>query len=143
MKQQKIAVIVFLGIFGGLLIHSYQVYEVVPIVYAQEPDAPRVILVGTSTKEKTIEEKIRDTFPEDPEIALSIAKCESSFNPKAVNNSNTNGTTDGGLWQINSIHDTRLKELGLDKFDVDDSLVFARILYEERGFRPWVCRDLI
>lgn len=37
-------------------------------------------------------------------IAAAIAMAESGGYPKAVNTANTNGTTDRGLWQINSSH---------------------------------------
>jgi len=43
------------------------------------------------------------------------------------------------LWQINSTHDKKLKELGLDKYNPEDATKFARMLYEERGFKDWVC----
>ena len=82
---------------------------------------------------------IREAFPEDADRAVAVANCESRLNPSAVNKSNANGTVDGGLWQINSVHDKKLKELGLDKFDPEDATKFARMLYEERGFQDWVC----
>ena len=82
---------------------------------------------------------IRATFPEDPYTAVAVANCESSLNPKAYNPTNNNGSTDGGLWQINSIHDSRLLELGLDKYDAEDATKFARLLYDESGWIPWVC----
>lgn len=37
-------------------------------------------------------------------VAAAIAMAESGGNPNAVNSSNSNGSTDRGLWQINSIH---------------------------------------
>ena len=82
---------------------------------------------------------IRATFPEDPHTAVAVANCESSLNPKAYNPANNNGSTDGGLWQINSIHDSRLLELGLDKYNAEDATEFARLLYDESGWIPWVC----
>jgi len=82
---------------------------------------------------------IRQAFPEDPHTAVAVANCESGLNPKAYNPKNTNGSTDGGLWQINSTHDRRLDQLGLDKFNPEDATEFARILYEESGWQPWVC----
>lgn len=84
---------------------------------------------------------IRATFPEEPAKAVAIAYCESRLKPTAYNPSNRDGSTDGGLWQINSVHDERLKALGLDKYDPEDATKYARMLYEENGytFRDWVC----
>lgn len=84
---------------------------------------------------------IQKAFPEDSYRAVKIAKCESGLKIGAFNGNNPNGSTDGGLWQINSTHDKRLKELGLDKYDPEDATKFARILYEESGWRPWVCHS--
>lgn len=80
-----------------------------------------------------------DTFPENPRTALAIVACESGFNPNAHNASNKNGTVDSGLFQINSIHHTRMEELGLDVWKPQDNIKFARMLYDESGFAPWVC----
>lgn len=44
--------------------------------------------------------------PADANTAAAVALAESSGNPSATN-INTNGTTDRGLWQINSIHGTQ------------------------------------
>lgn len=83
---------------------------------------------------------IRQTFPEDAAKAIAIAHCESGLRPNAYNPDNNNGSTDGGLWQINSVHDSRLQELGLDKWDPEDATKFARMLYDERGgWQDWVC----
>jgi len=83
---------------------------------------------------------IRRTFPEEPTKAVAIAYCESGLRPTAYNPNNRDGSTDGGLWQINSVHDKRLKELGLDKWNPEDATRYARMLYDERGgFQDWVC----
>lgn len=86
---------------------------------------------------ETIEEKIKATFPEDPDTAVRIAKCESGMRPNAFNGSNTNGSTDSGLMQINSIHGVSKHML----MDVDINLAVARVIYERAGnsFSPWVC----
>jgi len=79
-------------------------------------------------------------FPEDPYTAVAIARCESGLNAKAYNPKNNNGTTDGGLWQINSAHDTTLHNLGLDKWNPEEATKFARRLYDNRGgWGDWVC----
>lgn len=76
---------------------------------------------------------------------VKIAECESRLSPLAHNPHNRDGTTDGGLMQINSVHSPRLEALGLDKYDPEDAVYFARILYDESkartgsGVLPWVC----
>ena len=82
---------------------------------------------------------IHDTFPEDPHTATAIAKCESGLNIEAYNPNNSNGTVDRGIFQLNSVHDERVESLGLDPWDVEDNVAFARMLYEDSGFQPWVC----
>lgn len=133
MKHRVFDVLIGVGI--GVFITFALTVRAEPIEYT----AQNIEIEIAEVAEKTIEEKIRETFPEDPDTAVLIAKCESGLNPNALNTKNKNGTSDGGLMQINSVHDTRLLELGLDKFNVDDNLAFARILYEERGWKPWVC----
>lgn len=32
-----------------------------------------------------------------------------------------------------------MEELGLDIWNPEDNVAFARILYEEQGWKPWVC----
>jgi hypothetical protein len=82
---------------------------------------------------------IKETFPEDPHIAVAVARCESGLKPTAHNPHNRDGSVDGGLWQINSVHDKKLKELGLDKYNPEDATKFARMLYDEREWQDWVC----
>lgn len=82
---------------------------------------------------------IRSTFPEDPQTAIAVATCESGLKPTAHNPTNRDGSTDGGLWQINSVHDETLKQMGLDKYNPEDATKFARMLYDKNGFNDWVC----
>lgn len=82
---------------------------------------------------------IRDTFPEDPNTAVAIADCESGLNPKAYNPRNKDGSVDRGLFQLNSVHDKRVESMGMDVWDVEDNVAFAKMLYDESGFTPWVC----
>jgi len=73
-------------------------------------------------------------------MAMAVVKCESNFNHLAYNPKNTNGSTDGGLWQINSVHDGTLKRMGLDKYNPEDATKFARYLYDSNGgWGDWVC----
>ena len=76
------------------------------------------------------------TFPEEPEIMLAIANCESGFNQEAVSHTN-----DHGVMQINeATWDETAQELGLDyKNSLDDNLKMARYVYEIQGKDAWVC----
>ena len=90
-------------------------------------------------REVSIEELIVETFPEEPEKALAIARCESGLRPDAWS-----PTQDGGVFQIHvPVHGKRLEELGLDIWDPEDNIKFARMLYDESGWRPWVCTKII
>lgn len=89
---------------------------------------------------KTIEEKIVATFPEEPELMLAIANCESGLHQDAVSH-----TRDFGVMQINEAtwHETAL-QMGLDyKGSEDDNLEMARYIYEVQGTSSWVCLDIV
>jgi len=73
----------------------------------------------------------------NPDEVEKIVKCESNFNPQAVNNKNRNGTKDSGLWQINSIH-KRISDT--DKFDykVATKWAMAKRLHDG-NWSAWYC----
>ena len=68
---------------------------------------------------------------EDVVIGSSIIKAESGGRPAAINTANADGSTDRGLWQINSIHDGKYP--GENRFDPAVSTKIARDLYKARG----------
>ena len=70
-------------------------------------------------------------------VIMEIVRCESSFNHKAYNPSNRDGSSDGGLFQLNSVHDKELNALGLDKYDLNDNIEYAMILMKRNGTRDW------
>lgn len=82
---------------------------------------------------------VTQAFPEDSYTAMQIVSCESGWKPNAHNPHNKDGTEDGGLWQINTVHDEALERLGLDKYNPVDATKYARMLYERNGWRDWVC----
>ena len=73
----------------------------------------------------------------NPDEVEKIVKCESGFNPYAVNTRNKNGTKDMGLWQINSLH-KRISDA--DKFDYQAATrwALAKRLHEG-NWSAWVC----
>ena len=74
---------------------------------------------------------------EDRYTAFGIVIAESGGNPSAVNPSNSNGSRDDGLWQINSIHKDLLKTGNV--YDPTDNTRMARRIYTDAGnkWTPW------
>jgi len=72
----------------------------------------------------------------DPWLLFAIASVESDMNPLAVN-TNSDGTVDVGLMQINSFWFDRLSEFGFDEDDLYDPcnsiMIGAWILAESRS----------
>lgn len=101
------------------------------IVYAQEIE-PKVVLIEVESEEMKNERLVRAEFEQDAPIMIEIARCESGFK-------NIKGklSDDFGPLQINYVHLERLEELGLDREKVEDSIAYARMLYNESGTTPW------
>jgi len=137
-KKTQMFLALLIGLFAGLF---YRCHLDQQIVY-QAPErmfVDRWILVQEpcpkeekEVKEKPIQEKIKETFPECPDIALAIAIAESKLNPNAVNTGNKNGSVDRGIFQINSIHGH-----GEELFNADTNLQIARKIYDKNGWKAW------
>lgn len=68
---------------------------------------------------------------------VAIAKCESDYRTTIVH-TNRDGTTDTGLWQINSIHRKKHPDWTVAWLkDRTHNAQAARTLYEASGFSPW------
>lgn len=96
------------------------------------------------TKERIIKE-IRETFPEDPDTAVAIAKCESGLIPDQQSKHILSyGQEESyGIMQIHARdhHDTAIA-LGFEDYKTDpaDNLAVARHLKDRRGnWNDWMC----
>ena len=69
----------------------------------------------------------------DIAIAVAIAKAESGWNPTAVSPVNHNGTTDYGLFQINSVHNPTAAE----KTDGQANANKAYQVWKGSGWKAW------
>lgn len=77
----------------------------------------------------------------DAAIAM-VYKCENSTFDQSRTNTNRNGTTDYGIFQINSIHEQRY---GAEfKTDWKANIDVAYEIYKSHGnsFRPWTCAGI-
>lgn len=74
--------------------------------------------------------------PAQLDMAVAIAGAESGYNPTATNH-NTNGSTDYGLWQINSVHANLLG--GHDWRDPAQNAWMAYQVWQAAGgsWTPW------
>lgn len=119
---------------------AHKFVEVQPLVVVEAPKKEVKIEVVYNWDKARIIKEIRATFPEAPELAVAIAKCESNFDTKAYNP--TNNSHDKGIMQISEkYHGREVKRLGLDMNNPKDNIMFARRLYDQAGnsFSPWVC----
>lgn len=119
--------------------------ESAPVEYEAEQEVsieePKTVLIEVKIdwNQDRIIQEIVETFPEDPQTALAIAKCESGLNPNAVG-----PTNDFGLMQIHSPSwNNAAISLGLDEYKTDpiQNLQMARYIYDNAGkqFTDWVC----
>ena len=93
-----------------------------------------------------IKQEIRDTFPEAPELAVAIAKCESGLvaDIQSRHVLSYGREQSFGLMQIQAkVWHNDAISLGYHNYktDVIDNLKMARYIYEQAGnrFTPWTC----
>lgn len=68
-----------------------------------------------------------------------IVECESGYKLKAHNPYNYNGTTDSGLFQINSSHKKNALKMGIDLSTISGQFEYAQYLVKKNGYKDWVC----
>ena len=88
---------------------------------------------------------IAQTFGEKQfDYAVRVAWCESRLNPESINRANGNRTVDRGLFMLND--GGTMQRLGVNTREVFDARANAEaalILFEDRGWQPWVCAKLL
>lgn len=97
------------------------------------------------TKEDIIR-KIKETFPETPETAVAVAKCESGLRIEIQSHHQLSYGQERsyGLFQVHAPDWEHVAQrLGLEEYktDLEDNLAMARHIYEVAGKRwtPWSC----
>ena len=70
----------------------------------------------------------------DPNLALKVANCESGLNPKAVN-TNTDGSTDRGIFQINNKYHPEVTDA--EAFDPEFSTQFFCTAFKAGNLSWW------
>lgn len=81
-----------------------------------------------------IEKLVRETFPEESDLAVAIAMGESQLNARAYNPEAHNGCRGSyGVMQIACLHVDDPQQL----FNPVYNLKVARRIYDSEGWRPW------
>jgi hypothetical protein len=117
-------------------IHS--LYEFTPVEFTplEKHKYKKYQLLGYTSSKAEIKEAIIEEFGYN---MAKVVECESNFKINAYNPYNTNGTTDSGLFQINSVHKSNAKKLGMDLDTIEGQFQYARYLVDRNGLRDWVC----
>lgn len=127
--------------------HPVIIYEAEAAVVVEEPQEVQIEVAINWTQER-IEQEIRATFPEDPVVAVAVAKAESELaywkeNPEAHTNKKTGNVIcygSFGLMQIGCVHNMQDTEA---LKDVQFNLKKARAIYDDsmrrkgNGWLPW------
>jgi len=153
-RQERWITIVCFGIVTGIIFGILVDKYFTPIVEVAEAEvvapAPvevevRLEVVYNWDKEKIIEE-IKKAFPEDPETAVKIVKCESNFivDIQSKHQLSYGREQSFGLFQIHAIvWDRKAKQLGYGDYKTSprDNIDMARYIYTSGGnsWRPWSC----
>ena len=79
----------------------------------------------------------KQNYP-DPALFALLALKESSGNPLAFH-TNSNGSIDRGLWQINSIHETefQFKDFKAACYTPSSNAQLAIWIWQKQGYRAW------
>jgi hypothetical protein len=87
-------------------------------------------------------EKIICAKPWNCEEALQVAYCESRLNPGAISPTNSNGTRDWGLMQINDVWRQAFPVRWAKVLDAKTNVDMAWHIYQTAGksWQPWTCR---
>lgn len=106
---------------------------------------------GGATTAGAVLALVKKYFPADEVTnAMAVARCESGLR-NAVGALNGNGTRDYGIFQINDggTLQAALRRIGENYTDISDARVraldselnvrMAAVLWEARGWQPWVC----
>lgn len=127
--------VVYLLILIGaqLLKHPVAINMVTPVAAMESYNMTEEVKPLPPGVEEIIRFNFKDLGETTVQQALRVFRCESGLRPAAVNDKNTNKTSDLGVAQINSVHKVPARFLKNPKVNI----AVARQLYDEQGWTPW------
>ena len=113
-----------------------QVGESVPTPTQLVQSTPKPI-IGKGVEQW--EDLVKEYFPEDQWMnALRVMSGENGSGEPSRTHKNGNGSTDFGLFQINSVHANRVGGDLNFLLDAETNIRIAAQIWREQGWRPWV-----
>lgn len=146
---EAMAFTILVGIPCGIFLDWSKQPYIIEHVNAQEiatttPMEVEVIVKINWTEERIIKE-IRNTFPENPDLAVAIARCESGLRADIQSRHQLSYGRERsfGIFQVHEPDWAKTAEkLGLDDWRTDpgENIKLARHIYQQAGgWRPWSC----
>jgi soluble lytic murein transglycosylase-like protein len=106
--------------------------EIPPKIAPEEPQTYSTTTIATMVVKMATEANI------DPNIALHVAKCESSLNPRAINDNPTTTDMSIGIYQINLYGDNAKSRPSKEWLLVpENNISYAIELYKSGGWNHW------
>lgn len=146
LDRKVIGFAVVSGMLAPILYDWSSTNAYVEVVHAQEVvEEPREVLVEVVidwSRERIVQE-IHNTFPENPDLAVRIAQCESGLKMIQSNHVLSYGREQS--WGIFQIHakdwENKAIQLGYPdyKTDIQQNIQMARYIYDNSGWRAWSC----
>lgn len=108
-----------------------------PVAPASEPSGVPATPTPQPAQPLSCTEAINRYWPGDKSQAIAVASAESGLRAGATNH-NTDGSTDYGCYQVNSIHRNRVAGNLNALYDAQTNVQVAYAIYSEQGWCPWV-----
>lgn len=128
---------------GGATVQTPLEKSAPAVAFAKEVSASSTEVLLAESASKTNETNVRkqvETYFADIPVMQKIAWCESKFRHRDAEGAVVRGIvkSDVGVMQINEYyHRTTAERMGLELYDLEDNMAYARALYTKEGTRPW------
>lgn len=102
----------------------------------QQPVAKTVVAKEKKTQGCEQYRKELQKYDWNVEIAFAVMRAENRACNPSASNSNTNGSVDRGLFQVNSVHKNKVKTLD-DLYNPTTNIRVAYSVYQGSGWAAW------
>lgn len=145
--MEVIALVIAAAILSGILLSWGSKAHIIEHVNASTTEpVPVPVIVRINWTPERIEQEIRKTFPETPDLAVRVARCESGL-VADIQSQHTLSYGQERSFGIFQVHEPdwgkTAARLGFENWRTDpgENIKLARYIYEQAGKRwtPWSC----